>query len=156
MTPQFAALLESVPESQRRGRVFKLLAADGSPLHAEFYTVSRIVCAIGKSAGVVVDERTKRMKATKNKPAHDAISRKFASAHDLRRSFGRRWAMLIKQPVVLKDLMRHESITTTLAYYVGADAEEAADAIWEAAGNTLGNTPQKTSQTLHETGLKPR
>ena len=37
--------------------------------------------------------------------------------------------------------MRHASINTTLAYYVGEDAEGTADALWTAIGNTLGNTP---------------
>jgi len=38
---------------------------------------------------------------------------KYASAHDLRRAFGERWAARI-MPAQLKDLMRHESIETTL------------------------------------------
>ena len=40
------------------------------------------------------------------------------SAHDLRRSFGERWASRL-MPQVLKELMRHESIETTLNFYVG-------------------------------------
>ena len=44
--------------------------------------VGPIISAIGKSAGVVVDERTKGKETVK----------KFASAHDLRRAFGQRWA----------------------------------------------------------------
>ena len=68
MTPDFAEHLETVPEGQRHSRVFKLLASDGSPRHAEFYAGSKIVCAIGKAAGVVVDERTKRVPAKGDKP----------------------------------------------------------------------------------------
>lgn len=40
---------------------------------------------------------------------------KYASAHDLRRSFGERWAMLISSNALMK-CMRHESIQTTLRY----------------------------------------
>ena len=35
-------------------------------------------------------------------------------------------------PIVLKELMRHETIETTLKYYVGQDAERTADAAWAA------------------------
>lgn len=56
---------------------------------------------------------------------------KFASAHDLRRSFGTRWAPKVK-PVTLQLLMRHRSIETTLKYYVAQDADEIADELWKA------------------------
>jgi integrase len=91
VTPDFAALLESVPESQRRGRVFKLLAVDGTPAAASRRIVGPIVSAIGEAAGVVVDERQKGGKTI----------RKFASAHDLRRAFGQRWAAKV-MPTVLR------------------------------------------------------
>lgn len=55
---------------------------------------------------------------------------KFASAHDLRRCFGSRWARRIK-PATLQLLMRHRSIETTLKYYVGLDADDVADELWQ-------------------------
>ena len=61
---------------------------------------------------------------------------KFASAHDLRRSFGARWANLI-MPQQLRELMRHESIDTTMRYYVGRNAQTTADALWEAYRPTV-------------------
>ena len=69
---------------------------------------------------------------------------KFASAHDLRRSFGERWASRL-MPQVLKELMRHESIETTLNFYVGRNAQTTARAIWDQygkspTGNTSGNS----------------
>lgn len=127
MTPDFARLLAAVPERERRGRVFKLLESDGTPFRSTRWDVGRIVSASGKAAGVVVDERQKG----------DETIRKFASAHDLRRAFGFRWAMRV-MPAVLKDLMRHEDIGTTMKYYVGQDADAMADTIWAAEGNTLG------------------
>ena len=36
-------------------------------------------------------------------------------------------------PQVLQELMRHESIETTMRYYVGRNANTAAEAIWAAA-----------------------
>jgi hypothetical protein len=56
---------------------------------------------------------------------------KHASAHDLRRSFGFRWAVRV-MPIVLQKLMRHASIDTTLKYYVGNDAREMGKAVWQA------------------------
>jgi integrase len=142
ITPQFAALLMSVPESDRQGRVFKLLAPNGTLFKASTWEVSRMIAAIGKKANVVVDERTKRVAGSGNKAAHDAIIRKFASAHDLRRAFGKRWATKLK-PTQLRELMRHSSITTTLAYYVGEDAEATADALWAGFGGTLVDTSHR-------------
>jgi integrase len=146
MTPQFAALLSSVPEADRWGRVFKLLAANGTLFNVSTCEVSRVVASIGKKAGIVVDERTKRVKATSDTPAHDAIVRKFASAHDLRRAFGKRWATKLK-PTQLRELMRHASINTTLAYYVGEDAEETADALWAGFGDNLGDTSERDEKS---------
>ena len=45
-------------------------------------------------------------------------------------------------PTVLRELMRHASINTTMAYYVGTNAEATADAIWAAAGTKLGTIGQ--------------
>jgi hypothetical protein len=35
-------------------------------------------------------------------------------------------------PAVLQQLMRHESIETTMRYYVGRDADAVADVLWQA------------------------
>lgn len=53
-------------------------------------------------------------------------------------------------PAILQEIMRHESIETTLRFYVGRNAEAAADVLWEAAekggsGNSLGNTNEKSA-----------
>jgi integrase len=124
ITPDFAALLGSVPQHERRGRVFRLLASGGKPIPVELTGVSKTITAIGKAAGVVVDERQRPGKTV----------RKFASAHDLRRAFGQRWADKV-MPIVLRELMRHASINTTMAYYVGTNAEATAEAIWPAVGS---------------------
>ena len=129
VTPDFAALLESVPEGQRRGRVFKLLAVDGTPAVTSRRIVGPIVSAIGEAAGVVVDERQK---------GGETI-RKFASAHDLRRAFGQRWAAKV-MPTMLRELMRHTDVGTTMKFYVGQNAETTADAVWATLVGTLGDT----------------
>ena len=59
------------------------------------------------------------------KPGSD----KFATCHDFRRSFGRRWARRV-MPAELKLLMRHASIDTTMKYYVGIEADDIASGLW--------------------------
>jgi len=81
-----------------------------------------LVTLIGEKAGVKVKTET----GPDGKPKV-----KFASAHDLRRSFGERWASRVMPPI-LKELMRHESIETTLRYYVGRNAQSTAAVLWDA------------------------
>lgn len=140
MAPEFAEFLLAVPEVQRRGRVFRPAARriKGDALQA--HRVSELVTAIGKAAGVKV--------------SGDSTGKvKFASAHDFRRSFGERWASRV-MPQILMELMRHESIETTLRFYVGRNAAKTADVLWAAheqhkaaAGNKGGNTNEKAATT---------
>ncbi len=111
MAPEFAELLTSVPEADRTGPVFKLERADGKPGRPAVDRVSKVVSSIGEKAKVRVDVK------------------KTASAHDLRRAFGERWAARL-MPAQLMELMRHESIDTTLSYYVGRNAERTAAILW--------------------------
>lgn len=79
----------------------------------------------------------------------------FASAHDLRRAFGHRWAKKV-MPMVLKELMRHESVTTTEKYYVGVQAQETARHLRETQTrgkkvNAEVNRPRADSENSPET-----
>jgi integrase len=126
MATEFGEFLLSIPEAERSGRVFKLLGVKvgtSGSVHDKDWA-SKIIARIGKAAGVKVN----------TKPNGRV---KFASAHDLRRSFGERWASRV-MPKDLMDLMRHESKETTLRYYVGRNAETTADALWAAYEN-IGN-----------------
>lgn len=121
MTPDFAEWLLQTPEDERIGRVFKLPMAIRRMGHG--------VCDIGQKAGVVVARDL------------DTGKVKFASAHDLRRSFGTRWAKRV-MPAVLQRLMRHANISTTMKYYVGIGADEVAAGLWAqhpGPGNGPGN-----------------
>ena len=89
------------------GRVFKLPRVDGKQGEPTTDRVSKIISKIGATANVIVD------------------TNKTASAHDLRRSFGERWASRM-MPADLMAVMRHESIETTMQYYVGKNAERTA------------------------------
>jgi len=113
ITPEFAKFLRRWKKTDRQGPVFPLLSPkSGRPLRAES-RVSEALSGVGKAADIIVNEETG----------------KYASAHDLRRSFGTRWAMKVK-PITLKALMRHKSIETTLKYYVDQDADDVADELW--------------------------
>lgn len=112
MAPEFAQLLEKVPSEERTGPVFKLPHPDGKEGCLRPDRVSKIVSAIGRRAKVRVGVD------------------KTASAHDLRRAFGERWASRL-MPAQLMELMRHESIETTLSFYVGRNAERTAAILWD-------------------------
>lgn len=116
MAPEFAEFLLSTPENERHGAVFSVKR------RRERYTgemrlihVSATISKIGDKAGVKVN----------------ADSGKTASAHDLRRSFGQRWAARV-MPHILMQLMRHADISTTMKFYAGRDAEATADVLWAA------------------------
>jgi integrase len=107
LAPEFVRLLKSIPKANQTGRVFKLLRVDGKQGEPTTDRVSKIITKIGSKANVIVD------------------TNKTASAHDLRRSFGERWASRM-MPADLMAVMRHESIETTMQYYVGKNAERTA------------------------------
>ncbi len=117
ITPDFAEFLLQTPEADRHGPVFRPRLPNGSL--ASYARAGEIVALIGDRARVVVNTNARTGKV------------KFASAHDLRRSFGNRWAKRV-MPAVLQKLMRHESIETTLAYYVDLDADELAEDLYRA------------------------
>lgn len=121
IAPEFALFLMETPEAERTGPVFKLTGRRrGQPGRPLPHRVSEIVSEIGEKAGVRVYVDPK-----------DPERVKYASAHDLRRAFGERWAARL-MPAQLMELMRHESIETTLRFYVGTDAQRTADAAWAA------------------------
>ena len=68
---------------------------------------------VGSKAGIIVN----------------VVDGKTASAHDLRRSFGTRWAKRV-MPAILRKLMRHANVQTTMQFYVDLDVDEMADDLW--------------------------
>ena len=104
MAPERAEFLRAVED--RSGYVFDPKSRRPSSGRLGEQAVGRTVCQIGERAGIKVNEN------------------KFASAHDLWRSFGTRWSRRVK-PQVLQKMMRHKRIETTLRYYVMEEAERA-------------------------------
>jgi len=110
--------------------------------------VGGIISAIGGKAGVIT--------ATVNKPDPDKPGRtidvpKFASAHDLRRAFGVRWSRKFR-PNVLKQLMRHASIQTTMDFYANEDADAVAAEIWTGSGGNISGNSEPVDVQEREKG----
>jgi integrase len=122
--PEFAAMLEQVPADERTGYVFRLRTKT-TEIRISLDKAGRTIAQAGKAAGVITGDTV-----------DDS-----ATAHAYRRSFGTRWAKRV-MPAVLKRLMRHREIGTTMKYYVDADAAQIADELWQqfGNGNTSGNT----------------
>lgn len=97
--PDLAEWLSITPSIKRTGLVCPL------PRKLNRSTVSHVICQIGKAANV------------------STAPGKFASAHDFRRAFGQRWAKIVR-PITLQKMMRHATISTTLAYYVDMDESD--------------------------------
>lgn len=131
IAPEFGEFLLETPQKKRTGLVFDLPRERHRGDTKSSWRVSEIVSKIGRAAGVIVDSR----------------GPKYASAHDLRRSFGTRWARLV-MPQELMQLMRHESIETTMRYYVDLDAQETSERLWNIV------TKQKTGDTSGDTGKR--
>lgn len=130
LAPEAVSLLE--PFQQEEGFVFEPLRRRGPGAMARHTEkIGKLISQIGAAAGVIVDHATG----------------KTASAHDLRRAFGFRWSRRV-MPAQLKSLMRHASIETTMTFYVDQSAEIAATELWDALGNTSGNT--RVQQSLAE------
>lgn len=123
LAPEFAEFLLATPENERTGLVFGIYGQLGKPLSTK--RASRYISAIGKAAGVVTNK----------------AEGKFASAHDLRRSFCTRWAKRI-MPADLMKLARHSSISTTMQYYVTQNADDLGDRLRIALGTSLGTIGQ--------------
>ena len=128
VTPDFAEFLLAVPEDQRTGYVFNVVLGKGVSRRVD--SVSSKIIDIGKAAGIKVDERRQGKESI---PV-------WASAHDLRRAFGTRWSQKVTA-MILKELMRHASVTTTETYYVDSDADATAAMLAAITGNTANEVP---------------
>jgi len=130
---EFAEMILAVPETDRRGPFFTVVTKEGKPYSRGRHAVGKIIAELGRKAGIVVKVDPKSGK------------RDFASAHDLRRSFGERWAKRVEAPF-LQRMMRHSAISTTLRYYSSRNAAEAAahiDAAFHRATSQV--TPERSA-----------
>jgi len=115
--PEFAAFLRTCPPARRRGPVFRLCGATGQRLRDRDY-LGKLIARAGKAAGIIVH------RYADGRP-------KYATAHDLRRSFAQRWADRGLNEFELQALMRHRSSETTRQYYLDHSADRLAGRLAE-------------------------
>jgi integrase len=127
ITPDFAAFLNETPKEQRVGSVFGL----------HMYATARIAEA-GELAKVVVND-----------------AGKFASAHDLRRTFGTRWSYKVR-PIILQRIMRHVDIKTTLRHYVDQQADDVGRELWQTVPPAVPPKQKSTAGQEKKTRKKSR
>jgi integrase len=135
LAPEFAKILLARPSDDRKGNVLPLRGLSGDAVRGVEYA-SAVIAKIGELAGIKVKT--------------DASGKvKFASAHDLRRAFGARWAMRV-MPAVLQKMMRHADIQTTMRFYAYLDAKSVEQAIYgtkpaepNKVGDKVDATPSK-------------
>jgi integrase len=133
MAPEFAKQLEAVPKRDRVGPILRFTYRDRNGTIRNHVKnspkIGKKISTIGRRANILVNPELG----------------KYASAHDLRRSFGERWAKRVL-PQVLMELMRHTNIETTMRYYVGQNAQRTNAIIWEAwHGSTFGSGNSETT-----------
>jgi integrase len=146
LMPDAVVFLRRWPPERRRGRVFRPRLERGPIQHV--VTASATITAIGEKARVQVAR-----KMTKDPKTGTPVQKiKWASAHDLRRSFGTRWAPKLK-PLVLKLIMGHKSLETTQQYYVDLDVDDMAKDIWRDFGGQSGDLGQKKHDQNRQGGL---
>lgn len=129
LTPDFAKLLRRVPPDKRTGKVFRPRTRRGPVYRVD--TASKIIARIGRRANVVVDKQ-------QGKPI-------YATAHDLRRSFGTRWAPRLRE-IDLMTLMRHESSSTVRKYYLSQDSQSLSERLRRRESDQTGDKAKKTGR----------
>lgn len=127
----FAEFLLQTPENERQGFVFNAMGQNGT-VSRRVDTVSTWIVDIGKAAKVKVDEKDG--------------SEKFASAHDIRRAFGTRWAKIVPASL-LQQLMRHANIETTMSFYVNITAK---DTMSEIRRHVRKHSPEKVNEKVNK------
>lgn len=121
LTPEAAEWLSQTPKNQRVGLVAGIPNRLKPGTNLLPHHIGKLVAQIGKRANVKVSSPEDRIR--------------FASLHDLRRSFGDRWSQKV-MPNVLCQLMRHSSIETTQKFYLNRNSQVTAAMLWQQHGPT--------------------
>ena len=129
VVPEFAEFLLETPAYERTGPVFCPLNKSGKRFD-RVDTVSKRISDMGKKAGIVVKH---------NDDTGDVM---YASAQDLRRTFGLKWSKLVPA-AKLQKLMRHANIETTLKFYAIEDANSEAQWLQENFGTRQGTETEE-------------
>ena len=142
LVPWFDELLQETPEGNRTGWVFEpvsLTVNQKQKTYTERLTtthVGRVISRVGKAAGVIVDEGDPRT----------GRGVKYASAHDLRRTFAVRLKRSGMPPDLIQQLMRHADFRTTEKYYLCDTIQEDAGRIREILSTVTQSVTQNRTQ----------
>jgi len=119
MIPDFEALLLETPSTQSTGWIFNPKSLQLKIRRKVRYSrpeadwVGKVISKIGKAAGIVVSEADKK----------SGRPEKYASAHDLRRSFSQRLRNADVPALVISRIMRHSSWETTQKHYAPGNVQ---------------------------------
>lgn len=120
----FQRFLQSTPAESRYGFVFNPHVRDQKTQRMRADTCSKLISRIGKEAKIQVALFRPKKGETEQRI-------KFASAHDLRRSFANRWTDTVSEDQ-LRELMRHRDGDTVRKYYAKKRAERVEQALNDA------------------------
>ncbi|QDU92727.1 Tyrosine recombinase XerC [Lignipirellula cremea] len=127
LLPCFEILLLETPEAERTGWVFNPVSLQTKvgrrvrQKRPDAEWTGKVISRIGKAAGVIVEQGN----AETGKP------KKFASAHDLRRSCADRLLDAGVPPTNIARLLRHSNWQTTQRYYAMGEVQKDARIIRE-------------------------
>lgn len=79
---------------------------------------------------------------------------KYATAHDLRRSFGTRWAAKVS-PHSLQQMMRHKSFTTTMRFYIQLRSTAAGAEMYESSQTFPAKLPKRSASSKNAARKQP-
>ena len=140
LCPWFEDLLLETPKEERCGHVFDPKSLNHKfkgrhiPARLTPERVGRVISKIGEQAGIMVDAGNLR---TGSPP-------KYASAHDLRRTFAQSLADSDMPPELVRRLMRHADIRTTERYYQVANVQKDAGKIRDILAKDSPNQAKRT------------
>lgn len=142
LLPWFETVLLETPYESRRGGVFhpqSLQSKIGRKVRHECPDaewVGEVIGRIGKEAGIIVE------------PADERTGRpiKYATAHDLRRSWGERLREAGVPPLVICRVMRHPSLAPPEALRPGGYPEGCGSSAGDARCETIKRLKQRCSQ----------
>lgn len=132
LCPWLERLLEETPRENRHGWIFNPMTLQyrvGRPPRSERLQadrVGKIITKIGKRAGIIVDEGNPRTGA----------GPKYASCHDLRRTFATKLYESDLPPELIRKLMRHADIRTTERFYLVTNTQKDAGRIRDILAGT--------------------
>lgn len=143
LCPWFDGLLQEIPENERTGWVFNPMSLDvqlGRKPRTERLSaqhVGKVLTRIGKRSGVIVDEGNPRT----GSPA------KYASCHDLRRTFAQNLADNNVPAKLTSKLMRHADERTTARYYQVPNVQKEAGELWQILGHSVTRPSESETDT---------